>query len=55
MAILKCNIITLNVRGIRNPAKRRSIFSYLKNQNCHFYLSQETFSEPKDERVWKNE
>jgi len=50
MAILKCNI-----RGIRNRVKRRSIFSYLKDQNCHFYLLQETFSEPKDERAWKNE
>ena len=49
------NIITLNVRGIRNRVKRRSLFSYLKDQNCHFYLLQETFSEPKDERVWKNE
>ena len=55
MANLKCNIITLNVRGRRNRVKRRSIFSYLKDQNCHFYLLQETFSEPKDERVWKNE
>ena len=55
MAILKCNIITLNVRDIRNRVKRRSIFSYLKDQNCHFYLLQETFSEPKDERAWKNE
>ena len=45
------NIITLNVRGIRNRVKRRSIFSYLKDQNCHFYLLQETLSEPKDERV----
>ena len=34
MANLKCNIITLNVRGIRNRVKRRSIFSYLKDQNC---------------------
>ena len=55
MANLKCNIITLNVRGIRNHVKRRSIFSYLKDQNCHFYLLQETFSELNDERVWKNE
>ena len=30
-------------------------FSYLKDQNCHFYLLQETFSEPKDEPAWKNE
>ena len=55
MANLKCNIITLNVRGIRNRVKRRSIFSYLKDQNCHIYLLQEIFSKPKDERVWKNE
>ena len=47
--------ITLNVRSVRNRVKRKSIFSYLKDQNCHFYLLQETFSEPKDELVWKNE
>ena len=47
--------MTLNVRGIRNRVKRRSIFSYFKDQNCHFYLLQETFSEPKDERGWKNQ
>ena len=55
MSILKCNIITVNVRGIRNRVKRRSTFSSLKDQNYHFYLLQETFSEPKDEHVWKNE
>lgn len=54
MAILKCNIITLNVSEIWNCAKRRSIFSYLKNLNCYFYLLRETFWEPKDELVWKN-
>ena len=55
MANLKCNIITLTVRGIRNRVKRRSIISYLKDQNCHFYLLQETFPELNDKRVWKNE
>ena len=55
MAIQKCSFLTLNVRGLKNRIKRKSIFSYLKDQNCNFYLLQETFSEPKDEAIWKNE
>ena len=35
--------------------KRRSIFTYLKDQNCHLYFLQETYSEPKDEIVWRSE
>ena len=35
--------------------KRRFIFTYLKDQNCHFYFLQETYSEPKDEIVWRSE
>ena len=55
MAIQKCSFLTLNVRGLKNRIKRKSIFSYLKDQNCNFYLLQETFSEPKDKAIWKNE
>ena len=40
---------------MRNPRKRRSIFSYLKDQNCAIYLLQETFSQPQDELIWKTE
>ena len=40
---------------MRNLRKRRSIFSYLKNQNCAIYLLQETFSQPQDELIWKTE
>ena len=36
-------IISLNVRGLRNPVKRRSIFAYLKNQKATMYCLQETF------------
>lgn len=50
-----CKIISLNVRGLKNQRKRRSIFSYLKDQKCHFYFLQETYSEPKDEIIWKSE
>ena len=48
-------IVSLNVRGLKNQRKRRSIFSYLKDQKCHCYFLQETYSEPKDELIWKSE
>ena len=50
MAVLK--FLSLNVRGLRNREKRRSIFSYLKNQKASVYLLQETFSNDKGEKIW---
>ena len=50
-----CKIVSLNVRGIRDPTKRQSIFSYLKDQKASFYSLQETYSESSDENVWRNE
>ena len=47
--------LSLNVRGLRNREKRRSIFAYLKNQKATVYLLQETFSNPRDEKVWAAE
>ena len=35
--------------------KRRSIFSCLKDQRANVYFLQETYSEPADENMWKNE
>ena len=49
------NVLTLNVRGLRNPVKRRSIFCFLKDQNCEAYLLQETYSELSDESIWRSE
>ena len=51
----KCNVISLNVRGLRNRLKRRSIFCFLKDQNCDVFFLQETCSEPNDENIWKSE
>ena len=48
------SILSLNVRGLRNQVKGRSIFSFLKDQNYQIYL-QETFSDPNDESIWKSE
>ena len=48
-------VFSLNVRGIRHQTKRRSIFSFLKDQNANIYFLQETYSEPGDENIWKKE
>ena len=33
----RLNTLSLNVRGLKNQVKRRSIFRYLKDQNCAFF------------------
>ena len=48
-------MLSLNVRGVRNRVKRRSIFCFLKDQNCDVYFLQETYSEPNDEISWRSE
>ena len=52
---LQFKVFSLNVRGIRDQTKRRSIFSFLKDQNANIYFLQETYSEPSDEIIWKKE
>ena len=52
---MKISLLSLNVRGLRNRVKRRSVFSFLKDQSCDIFLLQETFSEPKEELIWKSE
>ena len=39
IALGKCNVISLNVRGLINRVKRRSIFCFLKDQNCDVFFS----------------
>ena len=55
IALRKCNVISLNVRGLRNRVKRRSIFCFLKDQKCDVFFLQETYSEPNDENTWQSE
>ena len=52
---VKWKIISLNVRGIRDQTKRRSIFTYLKDQKAAFYFLQETHSDSNDEAMWQSE
>ena len=35
--------------------KRKSIFCFLKDQNCEAYFLQESYSEPNDENIWSSE
>ena len=50
-----CKMASLNVRGIRDSAKRGSIFSYLKDYQATFYFLQETYSDRSDESAWRKE
>ena len=54
-SLSKFDVLSLNVRGIRDQIKRRSIFSYLKDQKANIYFSQETYSERADENIWRKE
>ena len=49
------DILSLNVRGIRDQLKRRSIFAYFKDHSPKIIFLQETYSEPCDEMIWKSE
>ena len=53
MSVFK--FLSLNVRGLRNQEKRRSIFAYLKSQKANIYFLQETFSNSSVEKVWAAE
>ena len=54
-SLSKFDVFSLNVRGIRDLIKRRSIFSFLKDQKACIYFLQETYSELNDENVWNKE
>ena len=39
----------------KRPTKRRSMFTYLKDQRADFYFLQETCSDANDESMWQSE
>lgn len=49
------NLLSFNVRGIRQEIKRHSIYQYIKKKNIDICFLQETHSTDKDENQWKNE
>lgn len=49
------NICSLNCNGIRDPSKRKQVFSWLHSKNCSIFFIQETHSLHSDEQIWKQE
>ena len=57
MGDLDVDIISLNVRGLRDFTKRRKVFNYKKQKTSRrgIIFLQETHSVLKDEKVWTNQ
>lgn len=53
--MMACNICSLNCNGIRDPSKRKQVFSWLHSKNCSIFFIQETHSLHSDEQIWKQE
>ena len=49
------DILSFNVRGIRDQLKRRNIFTHPKHHSPKIIFLQETYSEPSDAMIWKSE
>ena len=49
---MSVNVISLNVRGLREQVKRRNIFDFYRSR-CDILCLQETHSTPEDIAVWK--
>ena len=53
MANYNFKLLSLNARGIRDYFKRKSIFTFVKQQNTDIVFLQETYSTPDIENEWK--
>ena len=53
MANYNFNLFSLNARGISDYFKRKSIFTWVKQQNADLVFLQETYSTPDIENKWK--
>ena len=48
------NIISINVRGMRDPVKRREVFEFYRKRG-NILCIQETHCTPEEEKIWKSE
>ena len=55
MCASTCKLVSLNVRGIGNFKKRRTIFTWCRKQKADFIFLQETHSKMDSETCWRNE
>ena len=49
------NMLSLNVRGIRNNNKREAVYRWIKRQKADIIFLQETYSNHTDEIIWERE
>ena len=50
-----CRILSLNVRGLNELKKRRSVFNWIQRQKTDIAFLQETYSSQEKEDMWQNE
>ena len=55
MSVTACKLLSLNVRGISNFKKRKTIFTWCRKQKADFIFLQETHSKIDSEKCWRNE
>ena len=47
-------MLSLNVRGIRSPKKRKALFMWLNERKYDIVFLQETYSTLEVENIWKH-
>ena len=55
MGVEKLKLVSLNVKGISNFHKRKTIYTWCRKKNADFFFLQETLSKEEIETQWKNE
>lgn len=48
-------VFSVNVRGIKNQLKRKSLFLYCQNKGADFYFVQETHASEAEVKLWKSQ
>ena len=55
MGVESLKLVSLNVKGISNFHKRKTIYTWCQRKNADFSLLQETHSKTEIETQWKHE
>ena len=55
MGVESLKLVSLNVKGISNFQKRKTIYTWCRRKNADFSFLQETHSKTEIETQWKNE
>ena len=55
LTFINFELLSLNVRGIRSPTKRKAIFTWLNERKYAIIFLQETYSTVDVEDIWKTQ